>query len=330
VEEESKHHYRVGLFVVTSIAGLAVLLFVLGGRKLFQPTYIFETYFDGSVAGLEVGAPLRFRGVALGQVSEILVSGAVYEREVPLARRHNYIVVRAKIDLSAAEVAHYRNDRPEMIRMGLRAQTQVAGISGQQFLAVDFLEPGKYPPLQFDWVPRYDYVPSAPNATAQILANAQSFMARLGELDVKKLSGNLDALLAKLNEAVGRLQVAELSADAQKALKAADQTLARFNHQLANPALEHGIDNITAITASLREMTERGDLDRTINRLDEAVARLNGLVADNQYDTRAIVQDLRVTARNLRELSATLKQRPGGALIGGPPEKVRLPEETSR
>jgi phospholipid/cholesterol/gamma-HCH transport system substrate-binding protein/paraquat-inducible protein B len=327
VEEERKHYYRVGVFVVVSIAALAALIFVLGGRKLFQATYTFETYFDGSVAGLDVGAPVRFRGVTLGQVSEILISGAEYERGTPLSRRHNYIVVRARINLSAAQAEQFRTDWVEMVKMGLRAQTQLAGISGQLFLALDFLDAEKHPPLEFHWTPDYDYFPSAPNTTAQLLANTQLFMAKLSELDVEKLGERLNGLLVKLNEAVERLQVPELSAAAQKVLKSANASFARLNRQLANPELAHGIDNFAAITASLRAMTERGDLDRTIKQLDEAAARLSGLMADNQYDARAIVEDLRVTAGNLRALSATIKRYPG-VLIGGPPEEVHLPENS--
>jgi len=45
---------------------------------------------------------------------------------------------------------------------------------------------------------------------------------------------------------------------------------------------------------------------------------------------RVIVRDLRITADNLRELSATIKRYPAGALIGGPPEKVQLPVEKSQ
>ena len=53
-------------------------------------------------------------------------------------------------------------------------------------------------------------------------------------------------------------------------------------------------------------------------------------MSDNRYDVRVIVQDLRTTADNLRELSSTIKRYPAGALIAGPPEKVRLPVEKSQ
>src|SRR5215468_6264324 len=223
--DEGKRHYRLGVFVVVSIMVLAVLSFVLGGRKLFQPTYTFETYFAESVAGLEIGSPLRYRGVPLGEVSEILDSAAVYERDVPLDKRRNYIVVRAKVTLSAVEAVQVRHDAPELVKLGLRAQTQLAGITGQQYLALDYLDPAKYPPLQFGWTPKYQYVPSAPSRTGEILAKAQVFVAKLSEVDVKKLDENLNELLVNLNDKVDELPVARLSADADNLLRNANATI---------------------------------------------------------------------------------------------------------
>ena len=94
--EPSNRHVRLGLFVVVSLSALVAALLLLGGRKWFQPTFTFETYFDESVAGLELGAPVRFRGVPLGEVSEILTSAATYERDVQLDQRRDYVVVRVK------------------------------------------------------------------------------------------------------------------------------------------------------------------------------------------------------------------------------------------
>jgi phospholipid/cholesterol/gamma-HCH transport system substrate-binding protein/paraquat-inducible protein B len=326
--DEGKRHYRLGLFMVVSILILALMLFVLGGRKLFEPTYTFETYFATSVAGLEIGSPLRYRGVPLGQVSEILDSSAVYERDVPVAKRRKYIVVRAKVTLSALEATQVKRDAPELVKLGLRAQTLLAGITGQQYLGLDFLDPAKYPPLEFGWIPEYEYVPSAPSSTAEIIAKAQVFLANLSELDVKKLNEDVNRLLVNLNAKVGELPVARLSADADSLLRDANATIVRAQPLVAD--LRRSVDNLGVITGNLRGITEKGELDQTITRIEEAVDRVNGLVGDNQYDVRVIVQDLRVTADNLRQLSSTIKRYPAGALIGGPPEKVRLPIEKSQ
>jgi ABC-type transporter Mla subunit MlaD len=326
--DEGKRYYRLGLFVVVSLMLLAVLLFALGGRKLFQPTFTFETYFDESVAGLEIGAPLRYRGVPLGEVTEIVDSAAIYERDVPLAKRRDYIVVRARVTLSAVEAIQVKRDIPELVKKGLRAQTQLAGITGQQYLSLDFLEPTKYPPLQFTWTPRYQYVPSAPSRTGEIIAKLQAFMANLSEVDVKNLGENVNKLLVKLNDKVGELPVAEISAETQDVLRNANATIVRADRLLAD--IKPTVDNLAAVTGALRGFADRGDLDRTVTHIDDAIERLNGLMGDNQYDVRVIVQDLRVTADNLRELSATIKRYPAGALVAGPPEKVRLPVEKSR
>src|SRR5277367_4436890 len=113
---------RLGAFVILSVCILAAGVFVLGGRKWFQPTFVFETYFDQSVAGLDVGAPVRFRGVPLGHVAAILTSAATYERSVPLKERREYIVVRVEVNLSADEAAQMRRDAGSLAAMGLRAQ----------------------------------------------------------------------------------------------------------------------------------------------------------------------------------------------------------------
>ena len=346
--DEGKRYFRLGFFVVVCLAILAAVLFLLGGRKLLQPTFVFETYFNESVSGLELGAPVRFRGVPLGQVSEILTSAAAYERDVPLDKRREYIVVRAKVNISDEEAGQLKQDAVQMVKRGLRAQTQLAGITGQQFLAIDFLDAEKYPPLKFQWTPKYTYVPSAPSRTGEIIANAQAFLATLNEADVKTLARNLNTLIVDVDRKVNELPVADLSAKAGEALKHANAAMERVNRILAaapieqtvrridsaagrldgflaDPALKVTVDNTAAITGRVRKLAENGDLERMIGHIDAAAERFDGLMGENQYDVRVIVRDLRVTADNLRVLSETVKRYPAGVLLGGPPEKVQLP-----
>jgi phospholipid/cholesterol/gamma-HCH transport system substrate-binding protein len=346
--EEGRRYARLGLFVIGSVAVLAAALFVLGGRKWFQPTFTFETYFNQSVAGLEVGAPVRFRGVPLGHVSAILTSAATYERHVPVEQRREYIVVRVEVNLSAREATQMRKDAVALIRKGLRAQTQLAGLTGQQYLALDFLDPRKYPPLQFPWTPKYTYVPSAPSMTGQIITKAQTFLANLNEADIKALGINLNRLVIELDTKLGEVPVAQLSAQSHDVLLNANGALERINRILAaapiehtlrkldsastqldallsDPSLKETLDDVAVISARLRKVTDDGQLDRTVNGLDEAAERMNVLLGDNQYDVRAMVEDLRVTAANLRVLSETLKRDPAGVLLGGPPRKVDVP-----
>jgi ABC-type transporter Mla subunit MlaD len=346
--EEGKRYYRLGAFVIVCVMILGAALFVFGGRKFFRPTFTFETYFNESVAGLELGAPVRFRGVPLGQVTEILRSASEYEADVPLGKRREYIVVRGKVDVTAKEAAQMKTDAVEFVKRGLRAQTQLAGITGQQYLALDFLDAAKYPALPFDWTPEYTYLPSAPSVAGQIIANAQSFLANLKEVDVNAVAHNFNTLVVDADRKINQLPVAELSAQAHDVLRNANATFARADgilakapieqtvHRidsaaarvdtlLADPALKQTIDNAAAISARVRTMTDNGELDRMVKSIGDAAERLDAMIGDNRYDIRGTVQDLRVTAGNLRTLSETVKRYPAGALVAGPPDKVVLP-----
>jgi phospholipid/cholesterol/gamma-HCH transport system substrate-binding protein/paraquat-inducible protein B len=324
--QEGRRHYRLGLFVVATLAILAVVLFTLGGRKLFEPTFTFETYFDESVSGLEIGAPVRFRGVPLGQVSEILTSSATYEKDLPLGRRRQYIVVRAKINFSADEARQMERDVGQMVSRGLRARTQLSGLTGQQHLAIDFVDPASAPPLAFEWTPQHTYVPSAPSLAGQIIENAQTFLAGLNEADVQALSRNLNTLVVDLDRKVNEVPAAELAASAQAVLHDAKATFGRIDRLLADGHIQQTLRNLDSASARIDSLlAEGGDVDRLVHDIDQAAQRADALLGDNQYDVRAIVQDLRTTSANLRTLSDTVKRYPAGALLAGPPDKVELP-----
>jgi MlaD protein len=63
----------LGAFVVGAVI-LAVLgLVIFGGGKFFRSTQSWVAYFDESIKGLAVGAPVTFRGVKVGSVTDVKV-----------------------------------------------------------------------------------------------------------------------------------------------------------------------------------------------------------------------------------------------------------------
>lgn len=326
--EKDKSYVRLGLFVTVTVAILAAILFLLGGRSLFEPTFTFETYFKGSVAGLEIGAPVSYRGIPLGRVSEILGSATIYEQDKPIDERLNYIIVRAKMSGSSEQVTGWKRDFDALIKNGLRTQTQIAGITGQQYLALDILDPGAHPVLPHDWTPKLPYLPSAPSLTGEIVENARRFIASLDKTDIPLLGRNLNKLVVTLNDKAGALPVDELGTETVALLKSARATFDRANAILAEPGLKQSVDNAAQITDRLRKLADSGALDLMVKNMNDVAARIDAMVGENQYDVRAVIQDLRVTAGNLRTLSETLKRYPAGVLLGGPPDKVQIPERS--
>ena len=63
----------IGGFVVIAVILLAASLVVFGSGKFFKKTNEYVLYFDGSVKGLSVGAPVLFQGVQVGSVTSISI-----------------------------------------------------------------------------------------------------------------------------------------------------------------------------------------------------------------------------------------------------------------
>ncbi|MDB6090158.1 MAG: transporter periplasmic substrate-binding protein [Gammaproteobacteria bacterium] len=99
----------------------------------------------------------------------------------------------------------------------------------------------------------------------------------------------------------------------------------RLDSLLGDPALRETLQNVAVISGRLRKVADDGDLDRLVEGINQAAARLDVTLGDNQYDGRVIAQDLRVTVDNLRALSQTTKRNPAGVLFGTAPEKLLLP-----
>src|SRR6266550_8302413 len=63
----------IGLFFVIGLALCVAGLLIFSARSLFHPQQKDILYFNASLKGLSPGAPVKFRGVTIGSVVEILI-----------------------------------------------------------------------------------------------------------------------------------------------------------------------------------------------------------------------------------------------------------------
>ncbi len=63
----------IGGFVVLAVIIMAASLVVFGSGKFFKKTNKYILYFDESIKGLSVGAPVLFQGVPVGSVTNIIL-----------------------------------------------------------------------------------------------------------------------------------------------------------------------------------------------------------------------------------------------------------------
>ncbi len=321
--DDSKSSYKLGLFVVSALVSLFVVLFILGGRSLFEPKIIVETYFDESVSGLEVGAPVRFRGITAGEVVSIELSDAFYEAAVPRENRKSYVVVRSEITGAKRTIEEWNRSIEISIERGLRATTQLAGITGQQYLSFDYTSMDEG--LSFNWKPNYPYVPSTKSSAGKIVSGIQSLIARLDEADINTLVANINMLIETLNQSISALDADALNAQLLALLIYSNQMVKSVDGVISDPEVKEIVSSLAQISKSLNSsLKDKGDINKLIKDLDRAAVRLDVIMADNQSDINYVIKDLRVTVENLKSFSETLKNQPSSIIFSSEPEKLKI------
>lgn len=332
-------YLRVGTLVVVGVAlAIGFVLFLTSGR-LRGEHQVFETYLRESVAGLDVGAPVRFRGVPIGRVTELGLVSVVYHSEVRRAHESAYrlVLVRFAVDPERYGVASVEN----AVLAGLRVRVATTGVTGLSYLEVDFVEPTRFPPLEVPWQPRYPVIPSVPSTITQVTSAAERLMTRLADLDIDALIEAATGLLADLRRQVGEqgdlgmtlheaaaamaalrqaIEGAEF-ADTLRDIRGAANSIGAAGESaqalLGGPEMSGTVASIGQAAADLRTAIAR--LPAVIQSLELAVRSVRGTTSDAQADLGPLLRDLRATVASLRDTAEALRRSPSQSLFGAPP-----------
>ena len=300
-------HWKLGLFVLLSLGAVMVTLAWLGARSLQQETTELHVFFDQDVTGLEVGAPLGFRGIRIGRVTSI--------RAAP-DRRHVEVLVEVFLDslrdlgfLAPADLGGegLGSDVPE----DLRVQLVKSFITGVSTLESDFVDVDSVP------VPEYPFpvpvntlhpVPSSLNQLEKALV--ESFTRLPVLLDQTKNS------LTRLEGAIAGLDTVALSDRADQLLTTLEEQIAAFYESVfvregssSFVELKDTLAEFKALIAELR--SEDGPLLPVLARYDRLGAHLDEAIAKS--DLPATFEAVRSTSASFTETGDTLDELGRGA-----------------
>jgi paraquat-inducible protein B len=325
---------RVGLLVLAGIAAtVGVVLFL--GKNQVRHGLNFETYFKESVQGLDVGAPVKFRGVTLGQVSEIALVSAAYPNAVPsddTQKTTQLVVVRYAVDPAKLGSAP---EPGEAVKQGLRARLASQGLTGLAYLELDFVDPQKFPAQEVPWEPEAFYIPSMPSTVSQVQDALTLVLDRLKSVDYSGFATRMQAVLEDLHEQMTTGDVHAMLADAAGVAHT-------LREAMDGAHLDEMAADLRATTAGLRQVAGGRDMQtlvakatQAVEQLAEASKRLPALLTALQGTIRhtddglsdvtttlaPVLRDARAAAANLRDTSEALRRYPAGALLGGPPAR---------
>lgn len=297
--------WKIGLFVALGVAALVVGLFWAGVQRLRRPSFPRITYFDESVQGLDVGAPVKMRGVTLGTVSDITIAE---DKRLVEVTAEFYVDVWIRLGLGTeAELRSASRALPD----DLRVQLSSTGITGEKFLLVDFFtNPGKPPELLFS--PPYNYVPSTPST----LKSLEGGVILLAELLPQTLA-RLDKLAATADKKLGAIDSAGLSANALSVLENAERFLGRADRTLDEM-------NVQGLEADVRRLVDR--LTRTAESAEQFLVRLEA--PDGAL--KGIARDFESLAGRADSTMATIEASLGEADVAATTKSLRQTSDAYR
>jgi phospholipid/cholesterol/gamma-HCH transport system substrate-binding protein len=333
----------IGAFVLGAIALIVGGVLVLGGGKFFQHHTPIVMFFEGSVAGLNVGSPVNFRGVKVGQVTNVFIRYEPDERmpvQIPVfAEFSSENVQIVGPDEENKETQRATDNRLRaLVDQGLRAQLALPSlVTGQATISLDF-----FPGSQADFsniYPKRVEIPTVPSTLQEVQATLQQLYGKLSQLPFDQLLSDAQDVLKGANRLINDPAVAQAVANASQAMGDV-QKLSRTLDARVGPLLDslqatsqqtnrtlidaqQLINNLQTQADQLSSQTDKTlqATQQALTQLDRAMNSANSLIEPGSrlnYELVNALKESSAAARSLRDLADQLQRSPNSLLFGRP------------
>jgi paraquat-inducible protein B len=322
----------VGGFVIGAITLIVIGLLVFGGTGWFVPYNKYVAYFPGSVKGLQVGAPVDFRGVTIGEVTDIkvLFNPDEVSARIPVVMELDPTEIEV---VGRGEIIAASEDAERLIKAGFRAQLQSQSLlTGLLFVNLDF-----YPNAPVRLVggdEPYPEIPTIPSGFEQLQQSAGDVAARLPAL-LDQLNGLLTDLNQSLDQTSGDFGsiVGDVAVIANEIRASTPQVVARTQaatedlRQTAQTLNEILQANRDAIGAMIDEWTVAASAARrTAEEVEQLVAEnrqgLRDFTQQGLYEYSGLAQDAQRLVDQINRIAEELERDPARFLFGDRTEGI--------
>lgn len=314
---EKPHTVAIGAFVIGALLiAITTVIFMLGtgfGSERSKVVMVFE----GSVKGLNIGAPVALRGVQIGQVTDI---------ELVLDSETVELIMLVESEIRDENVrrvgASTESLTEELISRGLRAQLNTQSLlTGLLYIQLDF-HPDSEIKLA-DIESPYLQLPTIPT-------DLERLTRKLETIDLASLADDLESIAAGLNAFVTNESFQALPGELGRTLTSVSQLSSQLTAQLATsgPRLDLVLDGASRTFAIANEelprLMELVDtnlvlLENAIAAFEDGMRNVDALAhqdSETIYELNRALRELAAAGRALQQLSRTLEEHPESLLRG--------------
>jgi paraquat-inducible protein B len=260
----------------------------------------YVLFFEGSVRGLVVGAPVEFRGIKLGEVTGISMQYDVNTRQlqIPVYIQANRRPVRIVGDADDVKTDLHRGQKlSDYVARGMRAQLQTGNIvTGSLYIDMEFHPETPARLLGID--PDHEELPTIPRTV-------EALQKTLAALPLSELFESAVSAVQAIEELARAPEILDTTRNLDRTLLDAQALIASLEAQVAS--LGARVDQTAA--SAVGAFSAATD---SFDTLGEVV----GEGSDIRYQTRTTLAELSEAARSLRILVDYLERHPEALLQG--------------
>ena len=303
----------IGAFVLGAIVLAIGAALAFGGTQLFNEKRPYVLFFEGSVGGLNVGAPVNFRGVQLGNVTDILIRYRDSDKSL-------IIPVYIEIDVGRVQIEGQfikGTMGTALVERGLRAQLVTQSlVTGQASVELDF-HPGTTVHLT-GLEPDVPELPTIPSTMSRLQATVGDLMQKVNKLPLEKIAADIDTTIGSADTALKAAATLLQNANARvdPFLASATQTLAKLESLAetlntdAGPLLSSAKGAADQATATLAEAHARLQLKKgePAYNLNAVLATAHSAILDLNKDLDGVGTTLAMVRNDYSQESAMYRQ----------------------
>ena len=337
---EQANHFKLGLFVIISFALLVTALALLGAGDFLKQDTLVETCFNESVQGLDVGSPVKYRGIEIGKVKNITGASGVY------GVRSDYVLVIISLfeEISLGQPGGSVKEKiKRAVADGLTVQMAFKGLTGAAYLETNYMDETERAPLTIPWVPKHPYIPSKPNKITQMGESLDRIMKNLEDINIQGVLAELQSVIALSATKLGDADIKEISSQTATLLKEIRTTNARLGEFFDSTHTKGLMSDARAAVTGAKNIVEtsKAPISQALAEFKNAAATANSLAGSldktsrllgdmvwvNTDSIKDVVDNLKITSENLKQMSQDIKRYPARLLFEAPPEKEKTIEK---
>lgn len=313
------NYLKIGIFVLSALSLTATLVMFFGASFFEDDSVLVETYLDESVQGLDRGSAVKMRGVQIGRIESIDFIRNEYPDAVDAQGKPvPYILVRMALkprSVLPSDGGNLKETLEKEVENGLRVRITSQGLTGLNYLELDYASPATAPPMELTWEPYYAYLPSAPSTMSKISSTADEVLGSIKGSDIERTMRNLNELLVSLTATLQGLNIAALQEETVGLVRDARATNAQLLEFMQRSSVDEITSETLAVTRSARRIAEQlegrsGELlegfDRISRDLGAVTSKIDGLLGSQEVQTGT--ENLAATSEALRQASEALPE----------------------